>query len=61
MLAEMCSVCPAAERCPYYGHDVYNWNMRSDERCDEIIESVIEKQRKDFYSAWMDYASEYED
>lgn len=60
-MSEMCSVCLAADRCPYYGQDSYYWNECGDRRCDEIIETVLEKTKREYYDAWISYTSEYED
>ena len=55
---EYCSVCPAAERCPYFGDDSYHWNDKAEDRCDRIIEDMINKSRKEYYHAWMEYIRE---
>ena len=57
-MTEMCSVCPAAERCPYFGQDSYYWNQRGEDRCDEIISEAINRTRKEFYAAWLEYIND---
>lgn len=57
-MSEMCSVCAAADSCPYFGQDSYYWNERGEDRCDEIIASVLDKSRWEYLYAWMDYIKE---
>lgn len=58
---EMCSVCMAANYCPYFGQDSYYWNECGEDRCDEIIEAAIDKTRMEYLDAWMDYIKEFND
>lgn len=50
---EGCECCPAAWYCERYGYD--------ETKCDELLEKIIEKGRKEYYNGWDSYINDRED